>query len=328
MRSPIAKPHEAEGIAIVIPCYRVADHIGDVIRAIPCHYRMIICVDDASPDDLAGAIDAIGDPRVTLLRHERNRGVGGAMKTGFAEALRRGAAICVKMDGDGQMAACDLDALVAPLIDGSADCAKGNRFVNLRALEAMPFVRLVGNAMLSFASKLASGYWNMLDVTNGFVALRSSVLREIDLNALSDRYFFETSLLVELNIRRALIADVDLPARYGAEQSSMRLGDVMLTFPWLLTRALLRRFYWRYLIEDFGIASISVLLGLPLVTFGVSFGLYHWNDSVATGVPATAGTVFVAALPIILGVQLLLVAVMIDILSSRTIKRRAGQTRE
>src|SRR5687768_13575081 len=161
----MTKSHRDEdyaGVAIIIPCYRVERHIADVIRGIPKHYGKIVCVDDASPDGSSAAIEALDDDRVTLLRHQANRGVGGAMKTGYAEAMRLGARVCVKMDGDGQMSPNDLDDLVAPLIENVAEYSKGNRFVDLRALRQMPTRRLLGNAFLSFTSKLACGYWNML----------------------------------------------------------------------------------------------------------------------------------------------------------------------
>jgi dolichol-phosphate mannosyltransferase len=314
-------------IAVVIPCFRVASQIADVVRSIPQRYALVICVDDASPDDVSGALRALNDPRVIYVRHERNRGVGGAVMTGWTEALARGADIVVKMDGDGQMRGEELDTLVTPLLDGSADVAKGNRFVDQVALRAMPPARLAGNALLSFAVKAVSGYWNVLDPTNGFIAVRSALLRHLDRGWLAERYFFETSLLVALNVAHARVADVGLPARYVDAPSSLRVGRVTATFPWLLARALVRRFYWRYLIEDFGVVSVGVLIGLPLTLFGAVFGAWHWIQSIRTGTPATAGTVFVAALPIILGVQLLLVAIVLDVLSSPSIKRgrRAGE---
>jgi dolichol-phosphate mannosyltransferase len=318
---------EIEDVAIVIPCFRVAPYIEGVIRSIPPRFRHIVCVDDASPDDSSMVIARLADPRVTLVRHERNRGVGGAMKTGYAEAMRLGAQVCVKMDGDGQMNADDLDDLVAPLLEGTADYAKGNRFVDLKALRQMPRLRLIGNAALSVVSKTASGYWNMLDVTNGFTAVRTELLRKLDFDRIAERYFFETSLLIELNILRARVTDVEMPARYGDEQSSLRISRVLLSFPQLLVRGFFRRFYWRYVIQEFGAVTVSVLAGLPLFSFGVLFGLFHWVESVRTGVPATAGTVFVAALPIILGFQLLLVALILDVVSSpggKRIRERAG----
>lgn len=315
-------------VAIIVPCYKVERHIADVIRSIPQWCTTIICVDDASPDGTAAAIESLKDSRITLLRHPTNRGVGGAMKSGYAEAMRRGAKICVKMDGDSQMSAEDVAPLVAPLLKGVTDYSKGNRFVDLSALRKMPATRLVGNAFLSFVSKLASGYWNMLDVNNGFTAATSEILGRMDMRHINERYFFEASMLVELNILRARVADVEMPARYGDEQSSLRISRVAATFPALLLHGLLRRFYWRYLIEEFGVVSVCVLSGLPLLVFGVVFGAWHWLDTLRTGIPATAGTVLVAALPIILGMQLLLAAVLLDVLSSPTVKWRGDNGRK
>jgi len=323
-----AEPSSASGgtqklkVAVVIPCYRVERHIGEVIRSIPPGYGPIVCVDDASTDGTATVIAAVADSRVVLLRHEVNRGVGGAMKTGYLEAIRLGAEFCVKMDGDGQMDAAYLDDLVAPLLDGTAEYAKGNRFVDQRALRSMPRTRLIGNALLSFASKLACGYWNMLDVNNGYTGVRSATLQRIDLEEVSDRYFFETSMLIELNILRAVTVDVEMPARYADESSSLRISTVLASFPFLLTRGLARRLYWRYLIHEFSVASVCLLLGIPLLLFGVGFGSWQWALSIRTGVTASAGTVLLAALPIILGFQLLLAATVLDVLSSVTHKRR------
>jgi dolichol-phosphate mannosyltransferase len=312
-------------IAIIIPCYRVERHIAGVVRSIPARFGTIICVDDASPDASAAVIEALADPRVTLLRHAVNRGVGGAMKTGYQEAMRLNADICVKMDGDGQMSPDDLHDLLEPLLDGSSDYSKGNRFVDLNALKAMPTIRLAGNGVLSFISKLACGYWNMMDVSNGFTAIRTEMLKRMDFSKISDRYFFETSMLIELNILRARTADVEMPARYGDETSSLRISKVATTFPALLAKGLLRRFYVRYLVEEFSIVSLFTLLGLPMVALGTGFGLFHWVQSFQTGLAATAGTVLVAALPIILGFQLLVAALVLDVLSSQTLKYSRGR---
>lgn len=303
-------------VAIVIPCYNVERHIASVIRSIPARYQCIICVDDASPDDTAAVIAGVRDPRVRLVRHAKNRGVGGATMSGYRAALELGAAVCVKMDGDGQMSADDIAPLVAPLLAGKAEYAKGNRFVYRTQLRVMPPLRLLGNAALSFATKAASGYWNVLDPTNGFTAIRADVLRGLVFGSLQERYFFETSLLIELNILGARTIDIPMPARYGDEQSSLRISRVLATFPGLLLRGILRRFYWRYLILDFNVTSVCVLLGLPLCAFGVAFGAYHWWLSSQTGVTASAGTVILAALPIIMGFQLLLGAAILDVLAS------------
>ena len=313
----------APRIAVVMPCYRVAAQVAGVIRSIPPSCELIVCVDDASPDDVAGAIAAAADSRVVYLRHDRNLGVGASVKTGWEQALACGAEIVVKVDGDGQMDGRDIDALVSPLVDDAADFAKGNRFVHHAALRRMPRARLIGNSALSLGVKAVSGYWNVLDPTNGFVAIRAGLLRRLEMSRLADRYFFETSLLVELNIERARVADVALPARYDDAPSSLSVRRSLVNFPPRLLAAMARRFYWRYLIQDFGVVTIGVLLGVPLMLVGALFGGWHWWQSVRSGVPATAGTVFVAALPIILGTQLLLVAVVLDILASPTVKRES-----
>ncbi len=308
-------------VAVIIPCFNVAGQIADVIQSIPDDVGLIIAVDDASTDDTVRRIEALGDGRVVLVRRARNGGVGAAVKAGYAAALSRGADICVKMDGDGQMSGDHLGPLIAAVGAGLADYAKGNRFVDLDALRRMPRARLFGNACLSFAGKAASGYWNMLDITNGYTAITASMLRRIPLDQLSDRYFFEISTLIELNIAGARVIDVAMPARYAGERSSMRLGRILLTFPGLLLRGMLRRFYWRYLIEDFGVVSVAALTGIPLLAFGIIFGGAQWIRSVETGRLASAGTVILAALPVLLGFQLLLCAVVLDVLSSRTLKR-------
>lgn len=313
-------------LAVIIPCYNVMRHIAGVVASIPGHFDPIIAVDDASTDDTVAILEALVDRRLVLVRHQRNRGVGGATKSGYEEALRHNADICIKMDGDGQMSADHLEWLVAPLLAGGADYAKGNRFVDTGALRAMPRVRLIGNALLSLACKAASGYWNTLDVTNGFTAIRSDILRRIAFSNLSERYFFESSMLIELNILRARVVDVEMPARYGDERSSMKLSRVIASFPGLLLRGLLRRVYWRYFIQDFGATSVLLVVGGLLTTGGIAFGAYRWWLSSATGVPATAGTVLLAAVPLLGGFQCLLAALLLDVVSANTRKVRVGET--
>lgn len=301
-------------IAVVIPCYNEAARIRSVIEQLPDWVTTIIAVDDASRDDTHAVLLDIPDSRLVVLQHRDNQGVGAATRTGYREALQRDAEICIKMDGDGQMSVADLPALLAPLLDGRADFTKGNRFRDIAALNRMPKIRLLGNSALSGLTKLVSGYWTVLDPTNGFTAIRTDTLGQLNLDRLAARYFFETSMLVELNIGGAVVEDVSMPARYGDERSSLRVSTVLFQFPPLLLRGLLRRFFWRYVIHDFNVLTVAVFAGAPLLAFGVLFGGLHWIRSVRTGVPATAGTAILAALPIVLGVQFLLVALVIDLL--------------
>lgn len=302
-------------VAVIIPCYGVAAEIVEVVRSVPAIVDTIIAVDDASSDGTGAVLRGIDDPRLVVLTHDRNRGVGGAMISGYHEALERNADICVKIDGDGQMPIAHLGRLLAPILEGRADFTKGNRFHHTGALRSMPSVRLIGNGGLSFLNKLVSGYWSVFDPTNGYTAIRSDVLRQIGLRHVSRGYFFETSMLAELNIVGATVRDVAIPARYGDERSGLRAGRVLVSFPFLMVRTLCRRFFWRYMIRDFNVLTLCVLSGVPLLSFGVIFGAYRWWLSYTTGVPATAGTTLVAALPVILGYLSLLVAAVIDMLS-------------
>jgi len=245
--------------------------------------------------------------------HEKNQGVGAAMRTGLAEALRQELDIVVKMDGDDQMDPAHLPRLLAPLLEGHADVAKCNRYASLDSLREMPAIRIFGNAGLTFLVKLASGYWNIFDPANGYVALRTSVIERLDLERLPRRYFFESGLLIALGIQRAVVHDVAAPARYGDERSSLSIPRTLIGFPPRLLLGFGRRIFWRYFVHDFSAVSLYILLGLPLIAFGAGYALYWMARNRAEGQVAPAGDVMLAAMPIILGVQLLLQAAALDI---------------
>jgi glycosyltransferase involved in cell wall biosynthesis len=299
---------------VIVPCFDEASHVGKVLASIPPWVRTIVAVDDGSTDGTQEVLRRIPDPRLEVLRHEANQGVGAAMITGYRAALAAGAEICVKVDGDGQMCLDQLPDLVAPLLREGVDYAKGNRFHPAGGLGAMPPVRLVGNGILSFLTKLVSGYWSVFDPTNGYTAIRAEALRRLPFGKLGRRYFFETSMLLELNMIGAAVVDVPVATRYAEEASSLRVRSVVAEFPALLLRGLSRRFFWRYLICDFNALTMCVLLGVPSLAFGSLYGLYHLVRANLTGVATTPGTAMLVALPIILGVQALLVALVLDML--------------
>ncbi len=300
-------------IAVVIPAYKVADQITGVIERIAACVDRIYVVDDASPDDLVARVEMLSDPRVQLLRHAKNQGVGGATVTGMCEALRAGHDIVVKCDGDGQMDPGDIPLLLKPLLDGSADHAKGSRFHHFRALNRMPKWRFVGNVGLTFLTKLASGYWNVLDPVNGFLATRVETLRSIQLSKVSSRFFFETDLLIRLNIAEARVADVPLPARYADENSALSVPRALFSFPPRLMAGMMRRIFWRYLFYDVSPIAIFAVLGAIFLGFGVVFGSYQWIKHALADLPTPVGTVILAALPTILGFELILQAIVLDI---------------
>jgi glycosyltransferase involved in cell wall biosynthesis len=274
----------------------------------------VYCVEDACPDACGKYIEeSCQDPRVSVLRHDRNRGVGGATLTGFKQALEDGAEIVVKIDGDGQMDPALVPRLVAPIIAGRADFTKGNRFINLESVHSMPAVRLLGNAGLSFISKLSSGYWNIFDPTNGFLAVHATVLRELPLHKVHERYFFESDLIFRLNTVGAVVEDVPMSASYGEETSHLRVSRVLLPFLLLHFRNAAKRIVYNHYLRNFSVASVELLAGSAALLFGLIFGTARWWGSIQSAVPVTAGTVMLAALPTLLGVQLLLSFLNYDI---------------
>lgn len=305
--------YKGQRIAVVVPAYNEARHVAAVIRTMPEFVDRVIVVDDASGDDTAAVAEACADPRVTTLRAEKNSGVGGATLLGYAEALRAGSDVVVKMDGDGQMPPEYLHHLLDALVEQGYDYAKGNRFLAGHSLHLMPRHRLVGNIVLTFVNKLASGYWHVFDPQNGYTAIRAGALRVLDLTGINPRYFFENDMLIALNLHSFRVRDVAIPARYGDEQSKLNPFKIGVTFPLLFLPRLWRRVYRKYVLRDFSPIALFLFLGLLLFAWGVGFGAYHWWRSFATGHPTPTGTIMLSVLPLILGFQLILQAVVLDI---------------
>ena len=306
----------APRIAVVVPCFRVVDSILDVIKGIPDVVSEIHVIDDACPEGTGRYVQAhCADPRVLVHFNPVNLGVGGAVMAGYRAALVTCADVVVKMDGDGQMDPQALGQLVAPILRGQADYAKGNRFYDLSQIRRMPALRIFGNALLSFMTKFSSGYWDLFDPTNGYTAIHIHVLARMPLSKISQRYFFETDMLFRLNIMRAVVADVPMDAKYGAETSNLRISRIVFDFAAKHLRNTVKRVFYNYFLRDLSLASFELLAGLLLILFGASMGLWFWTVSSSTGVFASAGSVMLVALQIIVGLQLLLGFLAYDIAS-------------
>jgi glycosyltransferase involved in cell wall biosynthesis len=303
------------GVWLVVPCYRVKSHILRVIARTPAWIEGIVCVDDACPEGSGDFIEAENtDPRVVVIRLARNQGVGGATLAGYAEAVRRGARVMVKVDGDDQMDLGLAAQLVAPILLGEADYAKGNRFTSISHLTTMPTVRVLGNAMLSFAAKLSTGYWNIFDPTNGYTAVEASVAKLVMQKRVSKRFFFETDLLYHLGTLRAVVRDVPMPARYADEVSNIRIGQIVGPFALKHLRNFAQRVVGQYFVRDFNVASLELVFGTFSLLFGLAYALSYLANRVP-GQAASAGVVMLAALPVILGAQFLLQAMNFDVLN-------------
>ena len=221
--------------------------------------------------------------------------------------------IVVKIDGDGQMDPALLPSFVRPLLQGRADYTKGNRFFRPESVQGMPPVRLFGNAMLSFLTKLSCGYWNVMDPTNGYTAVRTSVLAELPLDKLEKRYFFETDMLFRLNTVRAVVKDIPMDSLYADEESNLKVGRVLPEFLKKHISRLWRRYVYNYLVRDFNVGTLYSLSGVLLLLAGTAFGTWHWVSGNFNSHPATSGTVMLAALPVLIGIQSLIAFLHYDV---------------
>ena len=295
-------------IAVVIPCYKVESHLANVLSRIGAEVSAIYCVIDACPTgsgEVALKSQSL-DTRIQVIHLEHNSGVGHAFMTGARKALEDGMEIIVKLDGDGQMPPEKIPTLVKPLLLGEADFAKGNRFFHLEDLQSMPLVRMIGNAGLSFFSKLSTGYWNLFDPTNGFIAMNADTANRIPWDKIHRRYFFESDLLFRLYTLRAIVVDVPMKSHYADERSNLSIVQAAIEFPVYHFRNFVKRVFYCYFLREFNIASMNLLLSIGLMGFGVSFGLVNWIRGYELNRLASAGTVMFAALPLILGWQALL----------------------
>jgi len=303
-------------VAVVIPCYKVIPHILKVIAGIGPECCLIYVVDDCCPDGSGRHVsEHCRDPRVRVLTNPQNRGVGGAVKHGYAAALAEGMDIVVKIDGDGQMDPALLALFIEPILDGEADYTKGNRFLELHSLKAMPRLRLFGNSLLSFLTKLSSGYWDLFDPTNGYTAIHREALQRLQLDKISERYFFESDMLFRLNLARAVVADIPMQAKYADEVSNLHIRAVAGEFLLKHLRNFGKRIFYQYYLRDMSLASFELPLGLLLLLFGGLFGATQWLESLHSGTPATTGTVMLSVLPIMMGLQFVLSFLGYDIAS-------------
>ncbi|RPD87781.1 glycosyltransferase family 2 protein [Luteimonas sp. 100069] len=308
-------------VAVVIPSYRVTRHILGVLAGLPHWIWRIYVVDDRCPDNSGQLVEAqCTDPRVVVVFNEMNLGVGGAVMAGYTRAAADGAEIIVKMDGDGQMDPSLLPRFIEPIASGDADYTKGNRFYDLTQIGQMPRIRIFGNAGLSFMTKISSGYWDIFDPTNGYTAIHARVVSKLPMDKISRRYFFETDILFRLNTLRAVVVDVPMDAKYGDEESGLEIGRVIFDFLSKHLRNTGKRIFYNYFLRDVSLATIELVGGVALVLGGLVAGAWFWVEASSMGVPASAGRVMLSALPVILGLQLLLGFLAFDIAS---VPRRA-----
>ena len=301
-------------VCVIIPCFRVKAHIIDVIRHIPTSVSKIYVVDDCCPESSGKYVqENVEDLRVEVLFNDVNLGVGGALKTGYKKGLAEGFDIFIKIDGDGQMNPKLTPFFIDPIISKKADYTKGSRFHSLNSLEGMPTIRKLGNSILSLVNKFSSGYWDVMDPTNGFTAIHKTALGQLPLDKISNRYFFESDMLFRLGTIRAVVKDIPMDAVYADESSNLKVGEVIFEFVPLYIKAFFKRTMYCYFLRDFNVGTLEFIIGSLLFLFGLVFGGLNWFLSAENQEMASTGTVMIASIPIILGFQLLLSAFHFDI---------------
>jgi glycosyltransferase involved in cell wall biosynthesis len=303
-------------VAVVIPTYKVRPFILDVIASVGPEVERIFVVDDACPDGSGRhVLEHCTDPRVTVLFHEQNQGVGGAVMTGYTAALESDIDVFVKIDGDGQMDPSLIESFVTPIALGYADYTKGNRFYDLENISRMPKMRIFGNAVLSFMTKLSTGYWDLFDPTNGYTAIHREAAKSLPLQRISKRYFFETDMLFRLGTVRAKVMDVPMDAVYGEEVSNLKISKILGEFLRKHFVNMNKRIVYNYFLRGMSVASFELLFGTIILVFGTLFGAYHWSYSASHDISTPIGTIMISALSVLCGLQLLLAFLSFDFAS-------------
>ncbi len=292
---------------VIIPYFKSGNLLIDVLNKIPDLIDFVFIIDDDSPIPLPDIPELDYTFKIIIIKHQINKGVGGAMKTGFEKALEnQEIKYFFKVDSDDQMDLSQLSKLLDQLKDKDYDFAKGNRLYDIKVIKRMPFIRRFGNLALSFITKMCTGYWAVQDPTNGYFGVTRKALAQLDLKRLHDSYFFETSLLGELFLQDSTISSVKMPPIYKNEVSNMNVFLIPFEFLPKLFSILLKRIYYKYFLFDLNIGSIYLFLSLSSFAFGLTFGLYHYHKNLNLGLTTPAGTVIIFALAILISFNLFL----------------------
>ncbi len=311
---------EGKRVAVVVPAHDEEVLVATTIGGIPAFVDRIYVVDDGSTDATGEQARGAGDARVEVVVHERNRGVGAAIVTGYRRAAADGIDVVAVMAADNQMDPADLETLVAPVARGELDYAKANRLFSGQAWQLIPRTRYLGNAVLSMLTKIASGYWHVADSQSGYTAISRAMIEQLDLDRVYSRYGFPNDLLVHLNVWNARVRDFGSRPVYGVgERSGIRYHNVVPRISWLL----LRGFFWRlrekYVIRDFHPLVFFYVMGFAATLAGLALGILEVVDRIG-GNDVSVGTVVLIALLLISGSQFTLFAMWFDMESNKDLR--------
>ena len=303
-------------IIVVIPTYKASDKILLTLNGIPDFIDNIFVIDDNCPENSGQLVERHSkDERVSVIYNSINLGVGGATKKGMIKAVNSGCDVIVKMDADNQMNPDLMHLLVLPILNKQYDYTKGNRYFFPDHFAKIPKTRLFGNLALSFFSKLSSGFWNVFDPNNGYVAISSKLIPYLNIEKINDRYFFESDMLFRLGLLSARILDVPMLPIYGDEKSTLNPLKMILPFTINHIKNFFKRIAYKYFIRDFSLGSIYLIAAISLISFATVFGLFQFANSIIENDPRSPGTVALFVTSIILGFQFLIAFLTYDITS-------------
>ncbi len=311
---------DGKRVAVVVPAFDEENLVGETIGGIPDFVDKIFVVDDGSRDRTAAVVVNIDEPRVQLIRLERNSGVGAAIAAGYRQALEEEIDVTCVMAADNQMDPAELQALVEPVARGEVEYAKANRLVSGEAWTVIPRTRYLGNAVLSLLTKIASGYWHVADSQAGYTALSLDALRRLDLGELYPRYGFPNDLLVHLNVQNARVRDVPSRPIYDVgEQSGIKLRSVVPRISWLLFKGFWWRMGQKYVIRDFHPLVFFYAFGALMLSVGFLLGLIELFLRIA-GNAITPATIVLVAVLLIAGLQMTLFAMWFDMEANKDLR--------
>jgi glycosyltransferase involved in cell wall biosynthesis len=313
---------EGKNLAVVIPAYNEEALLESTLSGIPGYVDRIYIVDDASRDATVGRAHsaAAADSRITVIVHERNRGAGAAVVTGYKRALEDGAEVVCVMNGDNQMDPTEMLALVTPVANDEVDYTKANRLFTGEAWNLIPHYRYLGNAMLSLLTKVASGYWHIADSQAGYTAINRRMLELLDLENVYPRYGYPNDMLVHLNVWSARVRDIPSRPIYGiGEQSGIKLRSVVPRISWLLMKGFFWRMGHRYVIRDFHPLVFFYTAGFFSFLIGLSLGSYTIGRHFSAH-PPTAGLAILVALMMTFSVLFTLFAMWFDMDTNKDLK--------
>jgi glycosyltransferase involved in cell wall biosynthesis len=311
---------EGKTVAVVVPAYNEERLIVETIAGIPEFVDRIFVVDDSSRDATVERARAAADPRVEVLVHEKNQGVGAAIVTGYKRALAERMDVAAVMAGDNQMDPAELESLVGPVARGELDYAKANRLFTGQAWQQIPRYRYLGNAVLSLFTKIASGYWHVADSQAGYTALGLPMLELLDLDRVYRGYGFPNDMLVHLNVWNARVRDIPSRPIYGVgEKSGIKVRKVVPRISWLLVKGFFWRMREKYVIRDFHPLVFFYMLGFVMTFLGLALGIFETVlRLMGNGIPVA--TIVLVALLLISGSQFVLFGMWFDMESNKDLR--------